>query len=108
MSDPTSENVIDVEIIYPQFYVDYNIATMKKYSAAVAMLCKASAILEEDETEFVINGMTLVQVQAIEEAMKMFGIELTHMEHKVDTNCKTTTLFYADVSGLREILEGEG
>ena len=103
---PSSDGV-EVEIRLPQAYVDYSHATMKKYSAAIALLCKASAILEEDDTEFVINGMTLVQVQAIEEAMKMFGVDLMHIDHKVDTNCKTSTWFVADVSGLKEILEGE-
>ena len=103
---PNSDD-IKVEIVLPQAYVDYSHATMRKYSAAIALLCKASAILEEDDTEFIINGMTLVQVQAIEEAMKMFGIELTHMDHKVDTNGKTSTWFCANVSGLRGILDNE-
>ena len=102
-----SSDDIKVEIILPQFYVDYSHATMKKYSAAIALLCKASAVLGEDDTEFVINGMTLVQVQAIEEAMKTFGIELMHIDHKVDTNCKTSTWFCADVSGLRELMNNE-
>ena len=103
---PSSDD-IEVEIVWPQAYVDYCHATMKKYSAAIALLCKASAILGEDDTEFIIHGMTLVQVQAIEGAMKMFGIELMHIDHKVDTNCKTSTWFVADVSGLRELMDNE-
>ena len=106
MLQPSSDE-IEVEIRLPQAYVDYSHATMRKYSAAIALLCKASAVLGEDNTEFIIYGMTLVQVQAIEEAMKMFGIDLMHIDHKVDTNCKTSTWFCADVSGVREILEGE-
>lgn len=103
---PSSDD-IKVEIVWPHAYVNYSHATMKKYSAAIALLCKASAVLEEDDTEFVINGMTLIQVQAIEEAMRMFGIEIMHIDHKVDTNCKTSTWFCADVSGLRELMDNE-
>ena len=103
---PSSDD-IKVEIILPQAYADYSHATMRKYSAAIACLCKASVLLEEDDTEFIIHGMTLIQGQAIEEAMKMFGIELMHIDHKVDTNGKTSTWFCADVSGLREILDNE-
>lgn len=103
---PSSDD-IKVEIRLPQAYVDRSHATMRKYAAAIALLCKASAILEEDDTEFIIYGMTLIQVQAIEEAMKMFGIELMHIDHKVDTNGKTSTWFCADVSGLRELMDNE-
>lgn len=107
MLELSSDDDIKVEIIWPQEYVDYSHRTMRKYSSAIALLCKASAVLGEDDTEFIIHGMTLVQVQAIEEAMKMFGIELSHIDHKVETNGKTSTWFCADVSGLMELMNNE-
>lgn len=36
---------VTVEIIYPQFYVNYNMATTRKFSAAIAHYCKAAAVL---------------------------------------------------------------
>ena len=107
MLELSSDDDIKVEIILPQAYVDYSHATMRKYSMAIALLCKASAVLGESDTEFIIYGMTLVQIQAIEEAMKMFGIELSHINHKVETNGKTSTWFCADVSGLMELMNNE-
>lgn len=107
MLELSPDDDIKVEIIWPQEYVDYSYRTMRKYSSAIALLCKASAVLGESDTEFIIYGMTLVQVQAIEEAMKMFGIELTHIDHKVETNGKTSTWFCADVSGLMELMNNE-
>jgi hypothetical protein len=107
MLEPSSDDDIKVEIIWPQEYVDYSHRTMRKYSSAIALLCKASAVLGEDDTEFIIYGMTLTQVQVIEEVMKMFGIELVHIDHKVKINGKTSTWFFADISGLRELMDNE-
>ena len=38
----TPDDDVEVEIIYPKFYVDHNMATMKKYSAAAAYYCRAA------------------------------------------------------------------
>ena len=57
--------------------------------------------LGEDEIEFAVEGMTVLQVYTVEKAMKKFGIEMTHDHSPIET------VFYADVSGLRKILEGE-
>ena len=40
-----SNDELVVEIIYPQFYVDYNMATTRKFSSAIAYYCKAAAVL---------------------------------------------------------------
>lgn len=95
----SSDDLI-VEIIYPQFYVDYNMATTRKFSAAIAHYCKAAAVLGQDYTEFGVEGMTVLQVQIIKEAMRKFGIE---MEHEIEGLGQVW--FCADVSGLRKLLE---
>lgn len=100
MCDNFNED-IKVEIIFPEKYVQRNLETMSKYASAVAHLCKGGAILGEDEIEFTVEGMTVLQVYTVEKAMKKFGIELTH-DHSLNE-----TVFYADVSGLRKILEEE-
>lgn len=100
MCDNSSED-IQVEIIFPEKYVEHNLKTMSKYASAVAHLCKAGAILGEDEIEFVVEGMTVLQVYTIEDAMRKFGVELTH-DHR-----RGETTFYADVTGLQKLLRGE-
>lgn len=100
MCDNFNED-IQVEIIFPEKYVEYNLKTMSKYTSAIAHLCKAIAILGEDEIEFEIEGMTVMQVYAVEDIMRKFGIEMTH-DHRVGH-----TTFYADVTGLRKLMEGE-
>ena len=94
---------VTIEIIYPKEYVEYNMATTKKFSAAVAYYCKAAALLEEDETEFLVGGMTVLQVYIIEEAMKRFGIQMEHEITRVDG--VNYVHFYADVRGLQKKLE---
>lgn len=95
---------VEVEIIYPQAYVDHNMATMKKYAAGISSICKGYAILGEDETEILVFGMTVVQVISIEEVMKQFGIEMTHELGKLP-NGDRWTYFYADLRGLKEKME---
>ena len=92
---------VKIEIVFPEKYVAYNLKTMSKFAAAITHLCKAEAILGEDEFDFEIKGMTVMQVYTIEEAMEKFGIALTH-SHKLGN-----TVFYADVTELRKILEGK-
>ena len=97
-----SDDELLVEIVFPQFYIDYNMATTRKFSAAIAHYCKAAAVLGQDYTEFGVEGMTVLQVQTIKEAMKRFGIE---MEHEIDGLGQVW--FCADVSKLRRLLEEE-
>lgn len=95
------EDDVAVEIILPAPYVGYNTRTMATYASAIAYLCKAAAILGKKEIEFEIEGMTVMQVYAVEDVMKKFGIEMIH-DHQVGH-----TTFYADVTGLRELMEEE-
>lgn len=98
---------VTVEIIFPKPYVEYNIKTMPKYASAIAHLCKAAAILGEDYTEFLIFGMTIMQIDTIERVFKKnFHVEMTHdYGHLPDG--KRWAYFYADVRGLQELMKGE-
>ena len=95
---------IKVEFIYPADYVKYCMSTMKKFSSGVATLCKGAAILGEDETEFLVWDMAVLQVHILEEAMKEFGIEMTH-DHGCTKDGRRWTYFYADVRGLKRMME---
>ena len=94
---------VTVEIIYPTEYVKYCMSTMRKFTSGVATLCKGAAILGENEAEFLVWDMTILQVNILEEAMRQFGIEMTH-EYGCAKDGRRWTRFYADVSGLRKIL----
>ena len=95
---------LSVEIRFPKKYVDYNIASMPRFSAGVSHLCKGAVLLGEDETEFLVFGMTIMQVITIEEAMKRFGIEMTHDAGRFSDGTRWT-YFYADLRGLKERME---
>lgn len=95
------EDDVEVEIILPASYVGYNMRTMATYASAIAYLCKAAAILGKKEIAFEIEDMTIMQVYTVEDVMRKFGIEMTH-DHWVGH-----TIFYADVTGLRKLMEGE-
>lgn len=97
----TPEDDIEVAIILPDFYVDYNIKTTATFTNAISYLCKAAAILGKKEIEFEIEGMMVMQVYAVEDVMRKFGIEMTH-DHQIGH-----TTFYADVTGLQKLLRGE-
>ena len=97
----TPEDDIEVAIILPDFYVDYNIKTITIFTKGIAHICKAAAILDKKEIEFEIEGMTIMQVYVVEDVMRKFGIEMTH-DHRVGH-----TTFYADVTGLRKLMEEE-
>jgi hypothetical protein len=101
------EDDVEVEIIYPQTYIDYNMSTIRKYSAAISNICKGYAQSGEDYAEFHLYGMTIVQVISIEIIMKQFGIELAH-EHKVLFDGERCTHFYADLRGLRKRMDEDG
>lgn len=99
-----SSDDFNVEIIYPESYVERCRATIKKYTRGIALLLKGKATLGEDETEFLVYDMTLLQVQALEDAMRMFGVEMTH-DFGLCEDGHSWTYFYADISRLRKILE---
>lgn len=97
------DDEVEVELIYPREYVDECMSTIRKYAAGISHLCKGAVLLGEDETEFLVWDMLIMQVITIEEAMKCFGIELTHDCGKIDG--RRWTYFYADLRGLKEKME---
>ena len=99
-----SNDDFKVELIYPAEYIKRCQSTMKKYSRGIALLLKGKAILGEEETEFLVYDMTVLQVYAVEDAMRAFGIEMTH-EMGITKDGKSWTYFYADLKKLRKILE---
>lgn len=101
------DDEVDVEVIYPPAYVDYNISTIKKYASGISHLCKGAAVMGEDETDFIVWGITVLQTAILEEALHQFGIELEH-EHGKLTTGERYTWFYADIRRLKEMLrDGE-
>lgn len=96
---------VEVEIIYPDFYIDHNLSTMRRYAAGISNICKGYALLGED-AEFVVYGLTVVQIYSLEEILKHYGIELEH-EHTILSDGTRWTYFYADLRGLRRIMEEE-
>lgn len=102
MIDPSDD--IKVEIIFPEKYLEDNVKTMKKFSAAAAHYCKAAALLGENMTIFTLSGISVLQTYSLEEALKVYGVEMIHDLYRADG--KTCACFYADVRGLKEKLEG--
>ena len=101
------DDEIDVEIIYPKFYVDYNMATLKKFARGISYLCKGAALMGEDETEFLVWGITVMQTQIMENTLAKFGIKLEHEHGRLETG-ERWTYFYADLNGLKErLVDGE-
>lgn len=102
MIEPSDD--IKVEIIFPEKYVENNVKTMKKFSAAAAHYCKAAALLGENMTIFTLSGISVLQTYSLEEALKVYGVEMIHELYRMDG--KTCACFFADVRGLKEKLEG--
>jgi hypothetical protein len=102
MIDPSDD--IKVEIIFPEKYLEDNVKTMKKFSAAAAHYCKAAALLGENMTIFTLSGISVLQTYSLEEALKVYGVEMIHELYRMDG--KTCACFFADVRGLKEKLEG--
>lgn len=95
------DDEVEVEIIWPQAYVDYNMNSIKTYSAGISHLCKGAALLGDTETEFLVWDITILQTFTIEQAMRNFGVELTHDSGKLE-NGRRWVYFYAD---LRDLVE---
>ena len=98
------DDEVEVEIIYPPAYVEYSLKTMRQYASGISHLCKGAAILGDDDTEFLVYDMTMMQVVSIEETMKLFGIEMTHECGKLPNGTRWV-YFYADLRGLKEKME---
>ena len=99
---------VEVEIIYPREYVEYSMKTMRQYASGISHLCKGAAILGDDDTEFLVYGMTVLQVITIEEIMGHFGIQMEHDIGRL-TDGTQWVYFYVDLRGLKEFLKnGEG
>ena len=102
MIEPSDD--IKVEIIFPEKYLEDNVKTMKKFAAAAAHHCKAAALLGENMTIFTLSGISVLQTYSLEEALKVYGVEMIHELYRMDG--KTCACFFADVRGLKEKLEG--
>ena len=101
------EDDVTVEIIYPREYVEYSMNTMRKYSRGISYLCKGAAVLGEDDTEFLVFGINVLQTSMIEETFKRFGVEMEH-EHGRLSDGTRWTYFYADVKELRKRMDENG
>ena len=104
MCDNSNED-IQVEIIFPEKYVQRNLETMKQFAGAAAHYCKAAVILGQDDTFFTLVDISVLQVYSLEEAMKTYGIQMIHQIYCVEG--KTCARFYADVRELKKLLESE-
>lgn len=102
MCDNSNED-IQVEIIFPEKYVQRNLETMKQFAGAAAHYCKAAAILGHDDTSFVLEDISVLQVYSLEDVMRAYGIKMAH-EIRREGN-KSWTYFYADIRGLKKLLE---
>lgn len=101
------EDEVKVEIIYPEAYVEYSLKTIRQYASGISHLCKGAAILGDDDTEFLVCDMTVLQVITIEEIMRHFGIEMEHDMGKLSDGTRWA-YFYCDVRELRKRLKNEG
>ena len=98
---------VTVEIIYPREYVEQCMSTIRKYSRGISYLCKGAAVLGDDDTEFLVYGITVLQTVIIEEVFRKFGVEMTHEHGKLSDGTRWT-YFYADLRGLRKRMNEDG
>lgn len=96
---------IKVEIIYPEPYVKKMLSTTGKFSQAVALLCKAIAVLGEDKTSFKLKDISVLQVYILERVFLKYGVVIDHVLERVDG--QTVAHIFADVSELRRRMEEE-
>jgi hypothetical protein len=102
----TPDDDVKVEIIYPEAYAKYSLDTIKRYTSGISHLCKGAVLLGEEDTKFLVCGMTILQVLAIEKILRQFGVEMTY-DSGFLSNGTRWTYFYADLRGLKELMEGE-
>lgn len=98
------DDEVEVEFIYPEKYVEYNLSTIKTYASGIAHICKGSALLGNLSEEFLAWDMTVLQALMIVKAMKSFGIELCYCAGQTKEK-RQYIYFFADLEGLRERLE---
>lgn len=98
------EDEVKVEIIYPSAYVEHSLSTIRRYASGISHLCKGAAILGEDETEFLVFGMTVLQIITIEEIMRHFGIKMEHDTGKLSDGTRWV-YFYCDIKDFKERLD---
>ena len=98
---------VEVEIIYPREYVEYCMKTIRKYSRGMAYLCKGAAVLEDEDTEFLVWGITVLQTSILEEVFRKFGVEMEHDHGRLSDGTRWT-YFYADLRGLKERMNEDG
>ena len=98
------DDEFEVEIIYPREYAIQSMETISKYSKGIALLCKGAAVLGEDETEFLVWGINILQTVCIEKIFRNFGVIMEHEQGKLPDGTRWT-YFYADVRGLKEKLK---
>ena len=107
VEEPKPDDDVEVEIIYPREYVEYSMSTIRKYSRGISYLCKGAAVLGEDDTEFLVFGITVLQTSIVEEVFRKFGVEMTH-EHGTLPDGTRWTYFYADLRELRKRMNKDG
>lgn len=90
--------------MYPRKYFFQSIETMPKYAKGIALLCKGAAVLGEDETEFLVWGINIIQTTCLEKIFRNFGVIMEHEHGKLPDGTRWT-YFYADVRGLKEKLK---
>ena len=101
------EDDVTVEITYPREYVEYSMSTIRKYSRGISYLCKGAAILGDDDAEFWVYDITVLQTSILEEVFRKFGVEMTHEHGKLPDGVRWT-YFYADLRGLRKRMNENG
>lgn len=99
------DDEVTVEIRFPKEYVESSINGIHNFSSGISHLCKGAVLLGDDETEFFVEGINVMQVLSIEKVMREFGIEMTHDFGRL-ADGRTWAYFYADLRGLRELFEG--
>ena len=103
---PTPEGEIKVEIIYPDAFAQKCIETMPKFSEAIALYCRAAAVLGEDYTEFFLEDISVIQIYALERLFRKRGIELEHEVMRI--NNRTCANFFADLTEYRREQKEKG
>jgi hypothetical protein len=100
------DDEVKVEFIYPQAYVEYSMSTIRNFSRGISYLCKGEAVLGENEADFIVWDMTVLQISVLEEVFRKFGVEMTHECGAVAG--RRYVWIYADLTGLKERMDEDG
>jgi hypothetical protein len=98
------DDEVEVEIIYPSFYVNYAVETMSRFSEAASLHCKAAALLGKDSVKFTIPGITIIQCVSLKEVLAQFGVKMKYKRVGEKDGVKLTR-FECDISELRRKME---